>query len=184
MTPPPDEQPTSITPDTKDWTWVLGAECPECGFDASTVAASGVASMISDNIVEWEQVLALGSDDVSRRVESQKWSPLEYASHVRDVFTIYDGRLGLMLTDDGPHYPNWDQDETAVIDRYDLADPAAVAVELRSAGEQLAASFDSVTVDQWKRTGFRSDGAAFTVDTLARYFIHDPIHHLWDVTPA
>jgi hypothetical protein len=25
--------PDAITPDTKDWTWVLERACPECGFD-------------------------------------------------------------------------------------------------------------------------------------------------------
>jgi hypothetical protein len=39
-----------------------------------------------------------------------------------------------------------------------------------------------VTGDQWERTGRRSDGARFTVETFARYFIHDPVHHLYDVT--
>ena len=29
---------TPITPDTKDWTWVLERPCPECGFDPATVA--------------------------------------------------------------------------------------------------------------------------------------------------
>jgi hypothetical protein len=27
------------------------------------------------------------------------------------------------------------------------------------------------------------DGASFTVDSFSRYFLHDVIHHLWDVTP-
>ena len=35
-----------------------------------------------------------------------------------------------------------------------------------------------------QRTGRRSDGAHFTVETFARYFIHDPVHHLYDVTRA
>jgi hypothetical protein len=39
-----------------------------------------------------------------------------------------------------------------------------------------------VTGDQWQRTGNRSDGARFTVETFARYFAHDPVHHLYDVT--
>ena len=26
------------------------------------------------------------------------------------------------------------------------------------------------------------DGAAFTVETFARYLTHDPVHHLYDVT--
>ena len=39
-----------------------------------------------------------------------------------------------------------------------------------------------MTGGQWQRTGRRSDGASFTVETFARYFIHDPVHHLYDVT--
>jgi len=39
-----------------------------------------------------------------------------------------------------------------------------------------------VSPDQLGRRGFRSDGAEFTIDSFARYFIHDPVHHLWDVT--
>ena len=27
----------------------------------------------------------------------------------------------------------------------------------------------------------RTDGAHFTVDTFARYFVHDPVHHVADV---
>src|SRR3712207_8140485 len=36
--------------------------------------------------------------------------------------------------------------------------------------------------DQLDRTGRRSDGSEFTVLTLLQYFLHDVIHHLWDVT--
>jgi hypothetical protein len=35
--------------------------------------------------------------------------------------------------------------------------------------------------DQLVRTGRRSDGSVFTVTTLAVYYAHDPVHHLWDV---
>jgi hypothetical protein len=86
-----------------------------------------------------------------------------------------------MLTEDGPHYPNWDQDTTAVDDRYGEQDPRVVAEELHSAAIVLADRFDAVAGAQWDRTGFRSDGASFTVESFARYFIHDPVHHLHDV---
>jgi hypothetical protein len=36
--------------------------------------------------------------------------------------------------------------------------------------------------DQWQRTGNRSDGKRFTVESFARYMMHDPVHHLWDVS--
>ena len=56
------------------------------------------------------------------------------------------------------------------------------AEELASAGDVIAASFAALAGDQWLRPGRRSDGAAFTVETFGRYFMHDPIHHLYDVT--
>ena len=36
---------------------------------------------------------------------------------------------------------------------------------------------------QWERTGRRSNGDLFTVQTLGVYHLHDVTHHLWDVTP-
>ena len=116
------------------------------------------------------------------RPSDDRWSPLEYGCHVRDVYRLYRYRLQLMLDEDDPTYPNWDQDQTAIDDRYAEQDPAVVVTELRDAAESLSAGFDSVTGDAWHRTGTRGDGAHFTVETFARYFVHDPIHHLYDVT--
>ena len=98
------------------------------------------------------------------------------------MFRLYDQRLELMLSQDDPLFPNWDQDETAVADRYGEQDPAEVAAALRQAAFAIAGRFEGVAGDQWRRTGTRSDGARFTVETFARYFVHDPVHHLYDVT--
>jgi hypothetical protein len=172
-----------ITPDTKDWTWVLDRPCPECGLDTTTFAHDEIPAMLRANAAAWVDVLA--GPHARTRPTPTTWSPLEYAAHVRDVCRVYTERLHLMLTQDAPDYPNWDQDTTAVEDRYDEQDPATVARELTAAADHLAEDFASVTGDQWLRTGTRSDGAHFTVDTFARYFIHDPIHHLHDaVTPV
>jgi hypothetical protein len=35
---------------------------------------------------------------------------------------------------------------------------------------------------QRERMGNRSDGAHFTMETFSPYLIHDPVHHLLDVT--
>ena len=87
------------------------------------------------------------------------WSPLEYACHVRDVCRIFGVRATLMLTQTDPSFANWDQDATAVAERY----------------------FERVPADAWGRRGFRSNGSEFTVATLAVYFLHDIEHHLHDV---
>jgi hypothetical protein len=170
-----------IVPDTKDWTWVLERPCPECGFDSASVGRDTIALLIRTNAQAWRPILAEPPTLLCRRARDDRWSPLEYACHVRDVFRLYDERLKLMLTLDNPTYPNWDQDRTAVDEDYSDQDPAAVASQLVSAADALAATFDTVEGAAWNRRGRRSDGANFTVDTFARYLIHDPIHHLQDV---
>jgi hypothetical protein len=170
----------TIVPDSKDWTWVLRRPCPECGLDTGSLERTEIPALIRANAAAWQA--PLDAPDAARRPRPGKWSPLEYGCHVRDVFRLYDYRLGLMLTEDDPLYPNWDQDETAADDRYDTQDPGPVAAELAASAQAVAASFAAVEGDQWTRPGRRGDGASFTVETFARYFIHDPVHHLYDVT--
>ena len=170
-----------IAPDTKDWTWVLERPCSECGFDAASVAPDQVAARIRRLADAWAAVLAGPPDVLSLRPCDDRWSPLEYGCHVRDVFVLFDRRLGLMIEEDEPTFANWDQDTTALEERYEEQDPVVVAAELSAAGAALAARFDAVRGAAWDRRGSRSDGATFTVASFARYLVHDPVHHLYDV---
>src|SRR5262249_26133788 len=160
-----------------DWTWVLRQPCPECGFDTQSFAVQAVPEMIVANAAAWRETLT-GTGDLRRRPAPDKWSAVEYGCHVRDGFRLYDQPLHLMLSQADPLFPNWDQDATAVADGYQDQDPAEVAGALSEAGQAIAERFSGVTGSQWQRTGRRSDGASFTVETFARYFIHDPVHHL------
>lgn len=169
-----------ITPDTKNWTWVLEKQCPECGFDSSAVDAHDVAELTRRNLAEWPAVLERA--DVAVRPNDDTWSALEYGAHVRDVFRTMNTRFEAMLTQDDPQFANWDQDATAEAERYNEQDPAVVSAELVEAGRAVAATIEGVPDDAWQRTGVRGDGAHFTVATLAQYFIHDPVHHLYDVS--
>jgi hypothetical protein len=171
-----------ITPDTKDWTWVLRERCPECGLDAGALDVAQVPRMVRENATGWRAVLTGDADAVRQRPAPDVWSALEYACHVRDVFRLFDTRLRLMLDEDDPLFANWDQDATAVAERYDQQNPVIVTGELTGAAEWVAASFEAVPAGAWQRTGRRSDGAVFTVETFAKYFVHDPVHHLHDVT--
>jgi hypothetical protein len=172
-------EPMPIVPDTKSWTWVLERPCPDCGFAAETIDLIDVAPLLRANAAAWPALLA--RDDARLRPTGDQWSALEYGCHVRDVFRLFDYRLQLMLDNDGPTFANWDQDVTAIDDRYSEQDPAQVSADLVVAGHALADRFAGVHGDQWQRTGFRSDGAAFTIATYARYLLHDPVHHLDDI---
>jgi hypothetical protein len=131
-----------IVPDEKDWTWVLSRPCSQCGFDASTVTPSTVPGSVENMLPRWRAVLR--RPDAGERPDSSTWSALEYACHVRDVFSLFDRRLNLMLTEDNAQFENWDQDQTAVEGDYANADPAVVSAELTTEGLQVAASFARV----------------------------------------
>ena len=168
-----------IEPDTKDWTWVLERPCPECGLAAGGVVGHQVPALIRAYAIRWTEVLR--RPDVATRPAPGVWSPLEYACHVRDVCRVFRERAELMLAEDDPTFANWDQDATAVEQRYGEQDPATVAAELGTAADAVARVFAGVTGAQWARRGVRSNGSSFSVETLAQSFVHDVAHHLHDV---
>lgn len=127
----------------------------------------------------WRAVLR--RPDAAERPDDSTWSVLEYACHVRDVLSLFDQRLNLMLDSDDARFEDWDQDRTAVEKDYANADPALVSAELAAEGKQAAESFAAVRESEWERKGLRSNGSEFTVLTLSRYFLHDLVHHLHDV---
>lgn len=170
--------------DTKNWTWVLERRCPECGFDAGALARGDIGASSREVAETFVALLDDEDHDVRRRPDPDTWSTLEYACHIRDVFRVMDGRLGLMLADDGAAFENWDQDQTAIDERYDEQDPAVVAAEIDAACASVADRFDAVEEGQWSNRGLRSNGSTFTVETLGQYMVHDLVHHVWDVDQA
>ena len=158
---------------------MLDTACQDCGFDAAAIRTTDVASQVRRSATAFGNVLQ--RPDARDRPQPGVWSALEYGCHVRDVCGVFDERVRLMLSQDDPLFPNWDQDATALVERYWTQEPAVVSAELAAAAETVARSFEGVAVDQWSRPGRRSNGSVFTVDSLARYFLHDLVHHLYDV---
>ena len=101
---------------------------------------------------------------------------------MRDVYQVFDVRLSRMLAEDHPRFDQLGPGRER---------PSKAGTASRSswrsrrswptAGGVLADRFDGVAEDQWQRTGERSDGSLFTVESFGKYLLHDPIHHLWDV---
>ena len=172
-----------IEPDTKDWTWVVQRRCPECGLDAAAVPAEQIAEEIRSNAAEWTRVRGQTEPEWwSRRPDPGTWSPLEYAAHVRDVHRVFTTRLEALLTEHDPLWPDWDQDAAAVEGEYASEDVDAVLEDLSAAADHIAAQYRGLTAQQWQRPARRSDGASFTGATMARYHLHDVVHHLGDIT--
>ncbi|WP_309080493.1 DinB family protein [Zhihengliuella sp.] len=188
---------TDWRPDTKDWTWVMTRACAECGEDVSDLSPQDIAARIRQALPLWQRLLvgeafgtgrtgieSSGGDHeaaLRRRPAANTWSPLEYAAHIRDVFRVMHYRLDLMLREDAPTFPDWDQDQSAIEDRYNEQDPRVVSVQLASGGRGFADALDSTLGRDLGRRGIRSNGSEFTVESFARYAWHDVAHHLHDV---
>ena len=171
--------PTPPDPDDTDWTWTLTRTCPECGFDAAATDRVAIPALVRDAVSRFPDVLA--RPDATVRPSPQVWSALEYACHVRDVCHLFTERLQLMQREDDPRFADWDQDATALAERYWEQDPEVVSRSLAVSGEAAAVAFTHVASNAWERRGTRSNGSAFTVESLGRYFLHDLFHHVWDV---
>lgn len=176
----PQVVPERVPPEAKDWTWVLHQRCPQCSLEAGVLTLNELPMVIRTQAQVWPVVLL--RRDVGERPDPQVWSPLEYAAHTRDVLRLFQRRLERMLTEDEPTLADWDPNEAALQGGYHDLEPATVSAEILTEAENLAVVAEHVPSDAAERRGLRSDGAAFTVTTLMQYFVHDLVHHLWDVT--
>ena len=168
-----------LEPDTKDWTWVLERRCEECGLDVREVERQDLPRAFRSNAQVWHALLA--DPSAAERTRPDRWSTLEYACHVHDVHQVFHDRVSSMLVEDTPHFPNWDQDESAVEGRYAGQLPSIVGPTLVAAAYAVGDLYASVPPLSWHRRGVRSDGSEFTVESLGRYHLHDVVHHLHDV---
>lgn len=126
--------------------------------------------------------LLTGATEAGRRPDPSTWSTLEYACHVRDVYRIGDLRLSLMIDRPGVVFADWDQDAAARDGDYARQSPSLVAIGIGTTATRVANRLAAVDGGVWTHAGRRSNGSLFTVESFARYLVHDPLHHLWDVT--
>ena len=92
--------------------------------------------------------------------------------------------LVAMRNEDNPLFANRDQNATALQDRYWAQDPSTVSSELTQSSAAIADAFAGIGDDEWQRPGRRSNGSVFTVESLGRYFVHDLVHHVADISGA
>ena len=87
----------------------------------------------------------------------------------------------MVLATDDPTFATWDQDATAVPERYAEQDPVTVAGELDVAPARLPGQLAAVQPGDRDRPALPSNGSRFTMTTLICWLIPDPVHHAHDV---
>jgi hypothetical protein len=161
--------------------------CDECGYDYGIYERNEFARVVREGAARWRGRL-LSTDDATlrRRPASGVWSPLEYACHLRDVFTVQRGRIDLALAEDAPDFVPMRRDERAVEERYNEQSPADVARELVDAAGAFATRLETLDDAGWARTGIYNypTSQVRAVEWIGRHTIHEIEHHLHDIEPA
>jgi len=157
--------------------------CGECGFAYDLTAAPWAAGEIRAGAADLAAILADGTADLAARREPERWSPLEYACHVRDMLLVQRERLLAARRLDRPVAEPMGRDERAELDGYAGQDPADVARQLGDAALLLAGSLARLGDPDWDRTLIYTypERAERSLRWLAVHTVHEVRHHLADV---
>ncbi len=130
-------------------------------------------------LVPWldERVRALDDARLRRPEKPGKWSVLEVVQHLADTELVYGYRVRMILTQDTPPIPGYDQDAWAREFRYrDLPAEEALAQvgALRAANLRL---YRSLGPEQRRRAGLHSERGPESVEHILRMVgAHDLVH--------
>jgi hypothetical protein len=154
--------------------------CAECGFDGRRWTDGDAVSAISDLPTRWSDAVAgLTDGDLQRRPIPTMWSIAEYVDHVREVLFGMRFLLGTAVHDPGtdlgePPEPSFEPQ------------PRAIDIDVALAGlsheaEQLAGALVDTPPAAWTSKVIVS-GDELDLHWIARHGVHDPTHHLRDVS--
>lgn len=162
------------------------SRCQECGFDYETLDPSEIPNALRSFAKRYRAPLTrfLPGEDgdaiVRQRPAEGTWSALEYAAHVRDVFSAYDRWIGRCLNEDRPVLDGPTPDHLAAERGYNDDDPTAVADALAANAERLAATVEALPAGVWDRVGLRRNEER-SIRFTARRAVHEGSHHLLDI---
>ncbi len=174
-----------------DATEELGARwqserCPECAFDPNGFSAGRAAGGGGRAGRRYQAPLTrfLPGEDASLLVARPLpgvWSALAYACHVRDVLSVFDGRIARMLVEDAPELGWWDHEAAVEADAYEKQPPAEVAAAIAANAAALSATLSAVPDEAGTAPAPAATASCSPCWATARFALHEGTHHLLDI---
>jgi hypothetical protein len=122
-------------------------------------------------------VVGLDSDAVRRPEGPDKWSVLQVLSHLADAEMVNGYRLRLMVAEDNPPIPGFDQDQWADGLRYQDSDPQVQLNRYEQFKKSNIEFFRGLTDAERERVGLHSERGKESVYLLFRLMAaHDLVH--------
>jgi len=131
-----------------------------------------------------EHILKNISEDQAHDLNDgpEGWSIIEIVCHLRDFDEIFYNRAQMMLAQDHPQLPAYDHEAMAIEKDYQSEELAYVYYDLKASRERFVEFFESLTDEQWERTGVHPERESFTMtDAVMQVGLHD-LSHLEQIT--
>lgn len=179
--------PVDGAPGTRDESWLAIVEsstCAGCGLTPSDGPTGVVGGRIVDQAQRWTMLLDADDAKLRARPTPDTWSALEYAVHVRDALAVFNERVERMLAESEPELGWWDHESAIENGDANTLDVEVVVEEIFRNALELRSTLQRVTGTNWYRTGTRRGRETFTIETTARFALHEVVHHRVDAQRA
>jgi hypothetical protein len=114
---------------------------------------------------------------LSARPLPGKWSAREIIQHLADSEMNSAIRLRKLLTEDDPQIQGYDQESYAARLRYNERDMAPALDALRGARATTGQLLDSMSEEDWSRTGTHSESGRYTAEDWLRIYAAHAHNH-------
>lgn len=162
---------------------MFGEKCDGCGFEWDSVGLKDAVSGISDAVTEFVGVIEESGEMATVRPSPDRWSIVEYAGHLRDVFISLRERLITASVVDHPTGTPIFRDERVNLGFYALDSVDDAADELGFAAGLLSKTIATLPAGFEDRTMVYSPAVDFvaTLRWVAAQANHEAFHHLGDI---
>ncbi len=162
-----------------------GHTCAGCGLRNGELAARAIGAQVRDEVHPFGELLAAAADDdVRQRPTPTTWSALEYGVHVRDSLSVFAERIIRTLAEHDPQLGWWDHEAAIADGMANESDVGAVVDDLQRNAAKLSEALRLVSDDDWDRPAIRRSGERMTIELLARFSLHEVVHHRADAEAA
>ena len=127
-------------------------------------------------------------EDVGDRLDVRpagdgEWSAREIVHHLADSEMTSAIRLRLLIAEDGPQIPGYDQDRFAERLHYDR--PIEASLDAMEAARRTSAELvAALSEDEWRRSGTHSESGPYSVETWLEIYAAHPFDHAEQIRRA
>lgn len=155
----------------------------ECGFDFEGTDLSEIPDRAGRGVDEICRLLGKEPSAADSRPSDQRWSNVEYAAHVRDVFLTIRDRIVIGLVEDNPGFKSLYRDERVDLGLYRADTADDIVYELQAAQAMFVRLFTALPHEALERPvqyGWPKPTTR-TLSWMGLQAVHESEHHLADI---